>query len=183
MHPSEVNLALFAGGELNLWTRWRIGAHVKRCESCRQAVGQFNAAREWMRGNAEMPPGIRWNQLAAEMKANIRVGLAAGECVTPAPVAPVRLRWRVLAGAAACALVLISGWIVFLPGRQLPRAEGVVLEATPAGVELRENDRALSLLQPHAEEVTVSVNATGVVRARYVDSETGYVTINHVYSH
>ncbi len=185
MHPSEANLALFAGGELNLWTRWRIGAHAARCESCRQTMEQFRSAREWTRGNADMPPEIRWNQLAAEMKANIRVGLAAGECVAPASVAPVRLRWRVAAGMAAFALVLISGWFVYLPGPKLPafdRAEGILLEATPAGVELKENDRALSLLQPHAEHVTVSVNATGVVRARYVDSETGYVTINHVYS-
>jgi hypothetical protein len=185
-HPSEENLALFAGGELNLLRRWRIGAHVVRCAACQESVEQFTSAREWLQGNEELPPEIHWGPLAAEMKANIRVGLAAGQCVAPAPVAPIRLRWRVVAGAASVAsfsLLLISVLIFNRPGPHLPATEGIVLEATPAGVELKQEDRALSLLQPHAEDVTVSVDATGVVRAGYVDSETGYVTINNVYSH
>jgi hypothetical protein len=186
MHPTKSNLALVAGGELNFWTRWRIRAHVARCESCQQVVEEFGSLREWMRANDEMPAGIRWNELAAEMKANIRVGMAAGACVAPAPEKPVRLHWRLAAGMAACVLVLISGLIFYVAGPPVPvseRAEGVVLEASPAGIELKDNDSALSLLQPQGEDVTVSVNATGGVRARYVDSETGNVTINHVYSY
>lgn len=184
-HPSEADLALFAGGELNLWRRWRIGAHLSRCEFCQETADAFNGLRNGILGDAEMPARIHWNQLAAEMQGNIRVGLAAGQCVAPAPPVPFRLPWRLAAGIAAFALVLISGLFVIVPVPRLPVSErdGVLLEATPAGVELKDNDRTLSILQPHAEEVTVSVNATGVVRARYVDSETGYVTINHVYSH
>jgi hypothetical protein len=184
-HPSEESLALFAGRELNLLGRWKIGAHVARCAGCQDAVEQFTSAREWLRANDELPPEIHWGPLAAEMKGNIRVGLAAGECVAAAPVAPIRLRWRLLAGAAF-AMVLISGLFILPPGSRRPvndRPEGIVLEATPAGIELKQEDRSLSLLQPHAEDVTVSVDATGVVQAGYVDSETGYVTINNVYSH
>jgi len=186
MHPTKSNLALAAGGELNLWTRWRIRAHVARCESCQQAVEEFGSLREWMRANDEMPAGVPWNELAAEMKANIRVGMAAGACVAPVPEKPVRLHWRLAAGMAASVLVLISGFIFYFAGPRAPvseTAQGVVLNTTSDGIELKDNDRALSLLQPHAEEVTVSVNATGGVRARYVDSETGNVTINHVYSY
>jgi hypothetical protein len=39
----------------------------------------------------------------------------------------------------------------------------------------------LTLLHPGATDVTVSVNGAGSVGARYVDDETGQVTIASVY--
>jgi hypothetical protein len=37
-------------------------------------------------------------------------------------------------------------------------------------------------MNPGAERVTYSPDAGGGMRARYVDPETGYVTINNVYA-
>jgi hypothetical protein len=43
-------------------------------------VQAFASARDNLAALNELP-AISWNRLAAEMKANIRLGLAAGECV------------------------------------------------------------------------------------------------------
>jgi hypothetical protein len=122
------------------------------------------------------------------MKANIRLGLAAGECVGPAPAAfvPDRTGWRAAVVMASASLVVLVGWWLNTP---LPKVQpeaahvhGFVLEATDSGIELKQDDRALTLRHPHAEAVTLSVNTQGSVRARYIDSDTGQVTINHVYA-
>ena len=54
---------------------------------------------------AEMPEGLDWDRLAAEMTANIRVGLAAGECVAPRGSAnrPVNLIRQLASGGASSA--------------------------------------------------------------------------------
>jgi len=79
-HPNEATLALHAGGELGALARWKTGRHVSRCEQCRDEVEAFIGLREIVPDLAEIPE-VPWNRLAAEMKANIRLGLAAGECV------------------------------------------------------------------------------------------------------
>ena len=79
-HPDEATLALHAGGDLGLIARWRTNRHLSRCERCREEVAAFQGLREVLPDLAEMPE-VPWNRLAAEMKANIRLGLAAGECV------------------------------------------------------------------------------------------------------
>jgi anti-sigma factor ChrR (cupin superfamily) len=77
-HPSEANLALLAGGELRGWRRWNVARHVAGCAECRREVAEFSSVREEVRVMAEMPE-VSWSSLAAEMRANIRVGLEAGE--------------------------------------------------------------------------------------------------------
>src|SRR6202035_5195698 len=81
-HPNEGTLALFAGHDLNFLIEWRVGRHVARCEQCRGTVDAFVSLRSETVGLGELPPDIAWNRLASEMKANIRLGLAAGECVS-----------------------------------------------------------------------------------------------------
>src|SRR4051794_1056729 len=82
-HPHESDLALFAGHDLGFLSEWRVSRHVARCEQCRASVDAFESARLEVTGLGELPPEIAWNRLASEMKANIRLGLAAGECVGP----------------------------------------------------------------------------------------------------
>jgi hypothetical protein len=184
-HPSEVDLALYAGGELRAWSRWRVGYHVARCPQCLREVEAFRGGAEWVRETAsELPSDLHWSRLAAEMKANIRVGLAAGACVGPVEPRPQRLALRVMAALASIVLVVVSGWWLHLPEPRVApsvQAGGVVLEATPEGIELKEEDRALTLLHPASDAVVLSVSAQGSLRARYVDAETGQVTINNVY--
>src|SRR5579863_10382828 len=77
-HPSEANLALFAGGELNRWTRWNIERHVAVCDECRRDISDFSDLRTESTVLADLPE-VAWDSMAGEMKANIRLGLEAGE--------------------------------------------------------------------------------------------------------
>src|SRR5258708_36612906 len=80
-HPNETVLALFAGGDLGTWQRWRVERHVASCAACRQEVAEFSELCATVPAMME-PPEISWTKLAVEMKANIRLGLEAGECVS-----------------------------------------------------------------------------------------------------
>lgn len=183
IHPSEANLALYAGGELSLWRRLRMRRHLSGCQDCRGIVESFAFARERLRGIAdEMPPGVSWSRRAVEMRANIRVGLAAGECVGPAIPEP-RIRWRTAVTVVPVTLLLVAAWLLqWSQPTMTDRADELVLEATPEGIHLRHGDSVLSLQNPDSNNVTYTVNAQGTLRARWVDAETGYVTINHVYA-
>ncbi|MCS7315013.1 MAG: hypothetical protein RMI94_03445 [Bryobacterales bacterium] len=181
-HPHDSELALFAGGELGGWARWRLARHVRRCEACRRRVQEFALWRRWLRQQDALPPGLNWNRLAAEMKANIRLGLAAGECVAPAREA--RLAWRPAALALPVLVLVLAGWLLqswHPPLRRSTSWRGTVIAATATGVELRQGAAALTLLHPHASDVGRFASGDGV-RVRYVDAETGLVTISHVYA-
>jgi hypothetical protein len=190
IHPGQTGLALFAGGELGAWRRWRIARHVAGCQQCLAHVRDFQSARESLRRARTGPPeDLDWEQLASEIKANIRVGLAAGECVGPLAPRVLRPRWHRAILLAPVALPLIA--ILFLGlwfGRPRPQPEGTpwvdgtVVQATSEGIELKRGDRMLSLRHPSTGEVTYAVNVQGTVRARYVDEETGQVTIHNVYA-
>ena len=62
--------------------------------------------------------------------------------------------------------------------------EGVVVQTTDGGIQVRDGGHALRLLHAKAEDrdVTYTVGAQGSMRARYVDPDTGNVTINNVYA-
>src|SRR5258708_2550279 len=79
-HPSQETLALHSAGDLGWMARWRTARHLGGCEECRDELAGFEASREISRDLSEIPE-VPWTRLAAEMKANIRLGLAAGECV------------------------------------------------------------------------------------------------------
>ena len=185
-HPKQSDLALFAGQDLGWFARWRTERHLAGCMECRIAVRAFASVSEEIAGLNELP-AISWNRLAAEMKANIRLGLAAGECVRGGmPMEP--LTWFAgVRGVAACASVIaLLAVCLFLqrptPGMPAAMASGSsVLRHTSTGIELDQGGQTLSLLHVRAGEVTYSAGAQGSMGAGYVDSETGNVTINNVY--
>lgn len=208
-HPSEIQLALFAGGDLaGYWERWRVARHVAQCPDCQAEVKSLRDASEQVRSVAAEPPkDLNWNRLAAEMTGNIRVGLAAGEAIArfdkPA-VRPLRLGWNAaLVLSCATAVFLVAFWIS-LPQPQAehltaalkriraerigsvvrtapPSQDEVVLEATSSAIEVKENGRTMSLTHPHSDGATVSVSLQGSAGVRYVDADTGQVTTNKVY--
>jgi hypothetical protein len=184
-HPSRADLALYAGGDLGLWQRLRVGRHAARCVECGSELKRFRTACNQLRAGAmEMPPEVNWNRLAAEMKANIRLGLEAGECVAPASEPP-RAIWRPVAAIVSAAALVVAGLWLNVPDPRVappPETAGIVLESTSAGIEVQENGRALTLVYPRSEFVIQTVGAQGALRARYVDSETGQVTITNVYA-
>jgi len=191
-HPSQSILALYAGKELGWLAARRAERHVARCSQCRQVVEAFAALHDDLVGFGDVPP-LSWSRLAAEMKANIRLGLAAGECVrseSPAPLAWISGMRAAMAGAAM--VVLLAAGLVLerstLPVPPVAADESMVLRATANGVELNQGGQSLSLLHMRAAQrpggqldVTYSAGAQGSMRARYVDSDTGNVTINNVY--
>jgi hypothetical protein len=65
-------------------------------------------------------------------------------------------------------------------GRRGP-AKASVLRATANGIELNQGGQTLSLLHVRSGDVTYSAGAQGSMRAGYVDSDTGNVTINNLY--
>jgi len=78
-HPSEADLALLAGGDCGAFARFRLNRHLQDCGECQAKVADFVALRE---ETALLPePALNWDLLAAEMRANIHLGLEAGECI------------------------------------------------------------------------------------------------------
>lgn len=185
-HLPDSTLALHAGKELGWLTRLRIGLHLRGCERCRRHAQELRQVREWMRAQGEeTPAGVEWDALAAEMTANIRLGLAAGRCVS-LPVEETgrterRLAWMNPALALPLLLLVVAGWFLqsWRPPLQ-PRPE-FVLQAGEAGIGFEKDGRGLSLLNPRTENVVYTVRGSAA-GARYVDAESGQVTVSYVYA-
>jgi hypothetical protein len=130
-------------------------------------------------------PEVPWNRLAAEMKANIRLGLEAGECVRlgdpPLREHPLFTGTRTAVALASVVTLLVTGLMLERPV-PAPVDEGAVVQATAGGIQVRRGKDALRIMNNGAQNVTYSPDAQGGMRARYVDPETGYVTINNVYA-
>ena len=202
-HVPESGLALYVSGDLGWWSRAAARMHMNGCESCRKRMEAYRADRQRLRESAaEMPEDVDWDRLAAEMTANIRVGLAAGECVAPRARKPAPLGWRPAAVMAGASVLLAGAWWLNTPPMQtqalgramraiwqgrgaMPRIgmdeRGPVVSASSSGIELRENGSALGVSQGTARPVAVSVSMQGSASARYVDADTGQVTITSVY--
>ncbi len=210
-HPAEVQLALFAGGDLGRWDRWRVARHVAHCAGCQQEVQALRDAGAELRAlSAEMPDlpnALGWNRLSQEITGNIRVGLAAGEAIAlfdrPSPSKP-RLGWNAaLLVLGATAVFGIAFW-TSLPTQQaehlmaslkrirterigtlirsgVAAPDEVVVEASATGIQVKENGRTLSLMHPRSDGATVSVSMHGSAGVRFVDADTGQVTTNKVY--
>ncbi len=209
-HPSEIQLALFAGNDLGAWDRWRVRRHVAQCSGCDSQVQTLKTASGQLREvAAEMPKDLNWDRLSEEMTGNIRVGLAAGEAIArfdkPILGRGHRLGWNaVLVLAGATAIFGIAFW-TSLPQPQADKLaavfqrirtgrigslvqrtgfaqDGVVmLEASSSMIEVKENGRTLSLLHPRSDGETVSISMKGSAGVRYVDADSGQVTTNKVY--
>lgn len=201
-HLAESDLALFITGDISMWKYVVVNVHTAGCEACRARIQTYRASRQRLKqAAAEMPAGADWDRLAAEMTANIRVGLAAGECVAPRRRKVASLGWKPLAIAAGVVALLGAGWYLNMPasdGDSLARAmrslfqgggahvrpaqeRGSVVEASADGVELRENGVAVSIPQAASRPVAITVSAQGSASARYVDDDTGQMTISTVY--
>ena len=199
-HVAGADLALFISGDLNFWRKVQVRLHLRGCEPCRMLAEVFRSDQAQLHSViSEMPEGVDWDRLAAEMTANIRVGLAAGECVAPRSRKITALGWRPAAAIAGLCVLLAGGWWLNIPPAQtqalghamqaLWRGRPIILEergpmvqASSSGVELRENGNTLTISQgTSARPVAVSVSAQGSASARYVDADTGQMTITSVY--
>jgi hypothetical protein len=175
--------------------------HLARCGRCRDEVAAFQTLREAL-PEISTPPEIHWNRLAAEMKANIRLGLAAGECVR-AEAAPLRdtpfFAGARTAVALASVLVLLVGGLVLqrpAPKPETAAIEGAEFQTTANGIQVRQGGGTLRLLDGGAQDfgmqidgrlrnvpaVTYTPGAQGSMGAGYMDTRTGYMTVTTVYA-
>ena len=205
-HPNEVQLALFAGGDLGLWERWQVKRHVSRCSKCESEMAALRTMSEQVReAAADLPKDINWNRLAEEMTGNIRVGLAAGEAIArfdrPGPRVRPRVGWNAALVLACATVVFVTAFWTSLPREQAQHLtaamqkifsgqtgrhvaisqDDAVLEASSSAIEVKENGRTMTLTHPRSDGVTVSINMRGSAGVRYVDADTGQVTTNKVY--
>ncbi len=183
-HPAENDLALLAstpvGGDIGRIRGFLMNRHVRACVECRRTIAEFQDLREQF---AEFePPDLDWAPLAAEMRANIRLGLEAGACVGGRRVS---WHWNPRLAVAFACLVALVGSGVFLKNTRLHPLPAVDASATVqssgSGIELRKGGDSLIFLNRPGVTANQTVSAQGEIRARYIDGETGAVTINNVY--
>jgi hypothetical protein len=180
-HPSEANLALLAGGELSRWRQWNVARHVAGCERCQREVAEFSGLRERVHVMAEMPE-VSWNSLATEMRANIRLGLEAGECVTERSAVHGAFSLRALVACGSLAMLLVVGFLIEQPAPRAtkPKAAEAVLETSGSGIQVTEGSQSMMLLNASSRDVQYQAGGSAM-GASYVNSDTGQVTINNVY--
>lgn len=203
-HPSETDLALYSCGDAPLAARLRIAWHLRSCRACADRSAGYRGDRKAVETAAlAMPPHVDWDRLSSEMSANIRVGLAAGECVAREPRRTPYLllnkRWQQGMAVAGLAVLLVGAWWFNMPASQhralsrvgrallegravsLIAEPGTIAEVSPLGVQLKEDGNSLAVTNPSGRPVAVSVSLQGAARARYVDADTGQMTITTVY--
>jgi hypothetical protein len=150
--------------------------HLARCSRCREEVAAFQAQREAAAGLADLPE-LPWNLVAAEMRANIRLGLSAGECVRPnESKSGLRMGWRPAVAMASIAALAVTGIILERPRIKIDREEAGALQTTSNSI----GSETMRLMYPRAESVQLSASAGGSVQARYTDPSTSFMTVSEV---
>jgi hypothetical protein len=198
VHPRLDTLALYATGDLPWRLRWRTGNHVKDCGDCEQQVLLFRSAGAELKREAETQTLTSfeaiadWTRLEREMLGNIAVGVAAGQCIDK--VGRTRALFSKAAFAVALIALFIAGWATHIPREQtahltaslrnlfgLERRQitGTIVQTTPDGIAVRAQGATLTIMHPRS--AVVSFSGGSAVEARYVDEETGQVTITNVY--
>lgn len=189
-HPSENDLALLAGGDSGRWKGFFLKRHIARCGDCRDTLASFTElrsdARELSSDSASIMPETDWDLLAGEMRANIRLGLAAGECVAEAPAPILPATWKPRLALGAVCVLLLTGAGIFLHGL-LPNDNpaGVVhaatVESNSTGVQVTTGSSSMTLMNHSGVAGDQTVSSDGAIRASYVDGDTGTVTVTSVY--
>jgi hypothetical protein len=181
-HPEETILALHSSGDLGWFAAWKVERHVARCARCREEVESFRGVREVLPDLAALPE-VSWNRIAAEMRANIRLGLAAGECVgeiAEAVPSPLFGKARAVLAFAGIFTLIVTGLVLERPTPSATSRD-TVAQAIDNGIQMRAGDQGFGLMHAGAHGVINTVSAEGTMGARYVDPQSGYVTMTKVY--
>lgn len=197
-HPSIESLALYSSGDTPFVAGWRVRYHVAHCSECERQVLLFRSATAELKqeASAETLTGFEaiadWPSLEREMMGNIGVGVDAARCIEGVGSRrSLAVRFALVAGLL---LLFAAGWITHIPSEQTqhllatlrsyagferPVPLGTVLRSTPEGIAVRTQGATLTILHPRS--AVVSLSGSSAVAARYVDEDTGQVTIANVY--
>ncbi len=199
LHPSAEMLALYGTADLPLMERWKIRRHLSVCEHCEREFSIFRASSAELKrlASTQTLTGFEaiadWSRLEREMVGNIVVGLDAARCVDRRPA--TRSLLFKFAAATGMFVLFVLGWVTRVPAGEASHVfsvvrhafsknltheyQGPILRSLPDGIVVGSQDSSLTILHPAA--AVVSVSGTSGVEARYVDDETGQVTITDVY--
>ncbi len=190
--------ALYSGSDLPWAVRLKMKRHLRHCGPCRHHVEAFRVAATQLKREAEtstltgFEAIVDWSRLEHEMVGNIAVGVAAARCIDH-----VKHRgafWLRAAFALGLGALFTAGWITHIPreetdhllislrhwaGMDTPVLVGTVLRSSPESVLVRAQGATLTLMHPRSAIISLSGNSA--VEARYIDEETGQVTITSVY--
>jgi hypothetical protein len=194
-HPSHADLALYSSADLPFWQQWRIERHVKNCAACGAEVEKFRDTAAKLKQHFMAAESTLLDRtLEREMIGNINVGVAAANCISEGRHRRVR-GWSLGALCVTLAMVFLIGWIMNIPHQDSSRVlsalenafnrggnkVNTVLRTTPLGVSVRSQGGTLTILRPATAHATAAFTGDGSVAVRYVDNETGQVTITNVY--
>ena len=198
-HPNCETLALYSQGDLARVVRWKIAYHVRNCADCQHQVFRFRSAREEFKREADAQSlrGLEaitdWARLEREMLGNIAVGVSAARCIEKVG------RRRILGArgtwvTVSLMVLFLAGWFTNLPSEQrkhleaslrrsmgieVPHIAGTIVQTTPEGIAVRAQGATLTILHPPS--AVVSLAGSSSLGARFVDEQTGEVTITNVY--
>ena len=197
-HPAPETLALHARGDLALIPRLRLRAHLLECDTCGRQMALFAQSLAELKREAAsetltaFEAVADWSSLEREMLGNIVVGVAAARCIEN--VGRKRTWIPRLAVAGGLTALFVGGWVSHIPREEtahltssLSRLAGIshvtrlgdVVQTTPTGIAVRSEGVTLTILHPPSAVVAVSGSSS--VEARYVDEDTGQLTITNVY--
>lgn len=197
-HPAVEILALHLRGELALISRLRCKWHLSSCPECRAVLQGLRSSFDYLRSEAasEAMPGYsatsNWTRLEREMAGNIVVGVAAARCIDKVGK---KRRWiPTVAVATGLSAVFAVAWQTHIPPEQTnrilaafsqyihgsrARPSSSVVQTTPTGIAVRSQGVTLTILHPRT--ALVSVSGASAVEARFIDEDSGQVTITNVY--
>jgi hypothetical protein len=197
-HPTHRFLALYLRGDLPWLAKMKTRTHVRGCARCQQYCSSLNDAMGELRREAETQTltGFEaiadWPRLEREMMGNIAVGVAAARCVEHVGHGRRIFAWTL--ALVGLVVLFAAGWVTHIPREQSqhifaavqqwagrpPQGAGTVLRSSPDGVAVRAQGSTLTLMHPRS--AVISMSSTSGMEARYVDSDTGQVTISTVYA-
>jgi hypothetical protein len=198
-HPNLETLALYSKGDLAWAARLNTRRHVGRCPDCEAQVLWFRSASAEVKREAEnqtltaFEATSDWARLEREMIGNIAVGVAAARCIENVG------HRRILAGrgvwvAVCLAVLFVAGWFTNVPleqrrhlaasirrsmGIEVPQLAGTIVRTTRQGIAVRAQGATLTILHPPS--AVISLAGSSSLEARFVDEQTGEVTIANVY--
>lgn len=198
-HPAIEVLALYSRGDLPALPRLRLKGHLMQCAECEHQVALFTNSLAELKHEAATETLTAfeaiadWKVFEREMMGNIVVGLAAARCIDN--VGRKRVWLSRLAFGVGLSVLFVAGWLTHIPSEQTHHlAESLgqiigfgqksvpinIVQATPNAIAVRSQGVTLSIQHPPTAVVSLSGNSS--MEARYVDEESGQLTIASVYA-